>query len=292
MKKIIGTILFCFPLWTFASTQKISLILDWFINPDHAPLFVAEHYDFFKKNGLNVKLIQPSNPSDGPKLVAIGKADIALTYQPQTVIEIKKGLPLVQFGTLVNQPLECISVLASSKIHSIKDLKGKTIGYSDGAVDHQMLKVILNHQGLTLKDVKLISIKYNLVQALMTGRVNAVTGLMRNVEPIEMKLAGKPSRNFFPEDNGFPNYSELIFVTNKKYYKTHKLILDKFTQSLSQAIKYLKKHPRKTWQAFAKTYPQLNNKFNHLSWKQTIKYFNSQSSHVSSQQLSALNKLF
>ncbi len=63
--------------------KPVTVLLDWFVNPDHVPLYVALEKGFFKKRGLDVTFIAPSNPNDPPKLVAAGKADLAVSYQHQ-----------------------------------------------------------------------------------------------------------------------------------------------------------------------------------------------------------------
>ncbi|MDP7668504.1 MAG: ABC transporter substrate-binding protein, partial [Rhodospirillales bacterium] len=59
-----------------SATDELTVILDWFVNPDHAPLIVANEADFFSDVGLEVEFVAPSNPDDPPKLVAAGKADL------------------------------------------------------------------------------------------------------------------------------------------------------------------------------------------------------------------------
>src|SRR5689334_8253966 len=88
----------------FAS-EKTTVLLDWFINPSHAPIFVAKEKGFFKEQNLDVEIIGPADPSDPPKLIAAGKGDIAITYEPQFMIQKSKGLPLAHIGTLINHPL-------------------------------------------------------------------------------------------------------------------------------------------------------------------------------------------
>ena len=60
------------------TAQKFTLILDWFINPDHAPLFAAKYCGAFGRAGLDVKLIAPTDPDLPPRLVAAGQADACL----------------------------------------------------------------------------------------------------------------------------------------------------------------------------------------------------------------------
>ena len=65
------------------ANEKITVLLDWFVNPDHGPLYVALEKGYFKERGLDVAFHAPSNPNDPPKLAAARKADIAVSYQPQ-----------------------------------------------------------------------------------------------------------------------------------------------------------------------------------------------------------------
>ena len=148
--------------------EKLTVLLDWFVNPDHAPLYVALENGYFSKRGLDVELIAPSNPNDPPKLVAAGKADIALSYQHQHQMQVDQGLPLVRIATLIATPLNSLVVLENGKINSIKDLKGKTIGYSVGGFETALLKVMLEKEGLLLEDVKLVNVNFSLSPSLFT----------------------------------------------------------------------------------------------------------------------------
>lgn len=255
----------------YAANKPLIVVLDWFVNPNHAPLFVAQQQGFFKQQGLDVKFIPPADPNDPPKLVAAGKADLAIDYQPQLVLQVTQGLPLTRIATLINTPLNCLAVKADSNIHNIKDLKNKKIGYSTDALGDAMLAAMLKNNDLTTKDVQLVSVHYDLVQALLTNNVDAVTGVMRNFEPIEMELAKHPARLFYPEQNGMPSYDELIIVANKNNLNDPRL--PKFIKALTLGVDYLEKHPEESWQVFAKNHPELNNDLNHRAWLATLPYF-------------------
>jgi putative hydroxymethylpyrimidine transport system substrate-binding protein len=251
--------------------QPLTLILDWFPNPDQAPLFVAAQQGFFKQEGLDVKFISPADPSDPAKLVAAGKADLAITYQPQLAIQVDQGLPLVRIATLIATPLNCLMVRGDSAIKTISDLKGKTIGYSSGAIDLATLRVILKMHGLSLKNVHPVNVRYNLTQALLTKNVDAVIGVMRNFEMFEMQLAHHPARAFYIEENGFPAYDELIIVSNRK--TVHDPRLPKFIAALNLGVQYLVNHPEKSWELFSKNHPELNNTLNKEAWFATLPRF-------------------
>ncbi len=256
---------------TTPSTQAITVLLDWLPNPDHAPLIIAEEKGFFAKHHLKVKLVGPADPADPPKLVAAGKADMAITYEPQFIRQLDQGLPLVRVGTLVEHPLTCLAVLQSSSIHTLHDLKGKRIAHSVGGTDSILLETMLAHAGLKTSDVELINVHYNLSQSLLSGKVDAVMGIMRTLEVTEMKLAGKPVRVFLPEKSGVPDYDELIFVVNRQHANDPRW--PAFFAALKESTAWLKKHPSEGWSLFADAYPAIDTPVDRAVWHATIPHF-------------------
>jgi len=111
----IGIIMFGVNLHMALASEKVTVVLDWFVNPDHGPLYVAFEKGFFSQRGLDVEFHVPSNPNDPPKFAAAKKADIAVSYQPQHHLHVDQGLPLVRFATLVATPLNTLVVLADGK---------------------------------------------------------------------------------------------------------------------------------------------------------------------------------
>jgi len=257
---------------TMAQTlTPITVILDWFPNPDHAPLFVAQQQGFFRDAGLSVKLIGPSDTADPPKMIAAGKAEIGIVYEPQLMIDISRGLPLMRIGTLIGTPLDMLLVRKDSGIHVLADLKGKRIGYSTEGLGHVMLRAMLAKAGLTLKDVQLINVHYGLTQALLGKNIDAATGMMRNFELPQFMLQHVAVKAFYPEENGMPNYDELLFAVNPK--NAHAPWVQPFLSAVERGVIYLLNHPAESWAQFAKVYPENNNALNHLAWEKTLPRF-------------------
>lgn len=251
--------------------EKVTVLLDWFANPNHAPLIIAKEKGFFSRQGLTVELISPSDPADPPKLIAAKKADIAITYQPQFFEQVDQGLPLIRMGTLIAQPLNCLVVLKESPITTIRDLKGKRVGYSTGGISSVALEVMLEKNHLKPSDVHRINVHYSITQALLSGKIDAVTGMLRNFELIQLELMGHPARAFYPEQNGMPSYSELIFVIHQDSKQAGKF--RKFLYALKEGVQYLQSHPRESWEIFSKSNPALNDPLNSRAFFNTIQYF-------------------
>lgn len=249
----------------------LTVILDWFPNPDHAPLIVAQEKGFFKEEGLEINLVGPADPTDPPKLVATKKADIGITYQPEFMEQVDRGLPLIRIGTLIDKPLDCIVALKSAGIKTFQDLKGKRIGTGSSGLSSIMLKTMLSNAGLSPTDVEIINVRYNLTQALLTHRVDAVSGIMRNYEIPELEARGQELVVFLPEENGIPNYSVLIFIAHTT--NQHDARFAHFLKAIKKAVAYIDQHPKESWALYAKKYPESNNAVNHDAWFATMPYF-------------------
>ena len=253
------------------ANDKLTLLLDWFVNPDHAPLYVAKQKGYFENQGIELQMIAPADPNDPPKLVAAGKADIAISYQPQLHVHVSKGLPLKRFGTLVATPLNTLLVLADGPINSISDLKDRKVGYSVGGFEDALLKAMLAPHNLTLKDITLINVNFSLSPALLSGQVDAVIGAYRNFELNQLKIEGETGKAFFVEEEGVPAYDELILIAHSENMDTE--ILRRFLNALDQGVQYLVNHPQESWSLFIKEHPQLNDKLNRLAWHDTLPRF-------------------
>ncbi|SLN36175.1 Putative thiamine biosynthesis protein [Pseudoruegeria aquimaris] len=251
--------------------DKMTLILDWFINPDHGPIIIAQEKGYFAEQGLEVEVIPPADPSDPPKLVAAGKADLAVSYQPQLHLQIHEGLPLTRVGTLVATPLNCLLVLEDGPIKSIADLKGGKVGFSVAGVEEAVLGAILKPNGLTMEDIELVNVNWSLSPSLMSGQVDAVIGAFRNFELNQMEIEGVDGRCFYIEEEGLPTYDELIYVANTESLDTDKIA--RFLAATEKATQFIVNHPEESWEIFAGTSKELQDELNAKAWVDTLPRF-------------------
>ena len=251
--------------------EPFTVMLDWFVNPDHAPLIVAWQKGYFDEAGLDVEFIAPADPNDPPKLVAVGKADLAVSYQPQLYLHVAQGLPLVRIGTLVATPLNSLVVLADGPIHSIGDLKGGKIGYSVGGFETALLGAMLERHGLTLDDVDLINVNFSLSPSLIARQTDAVIGAFRNFELNQMDIVEQPGRAFYVEEHGVPAYDELILVAHRDALERPELRA--FLDALERGVQFLLNHPEDAWSLFVQAYPDLDDELNLRAWRDTLPRF-------------------
>jgi len=271
MKRLLFALALMFIAGPASAADKLTVMLDWFINPDHGPLYVALERGEFEKRGLDVELIPPADPNDPPKLVAAGRADLAISYQPQLHLQVAAGLPLMRVGTLVATPLSSLVVLADSPIKSISDLKGRKVGFSVGGFEDALLGAMLDKHGLTLDDVELINVNFSLSPSLMSGQVDAVIGAYRNFELNQMDLEGRPGRAFYLEEEGVPAYDELIVVAKRENASDPRI--SAFIDALEAATQYMINHPDAAWELFIKGRRDLDDELNRRAWRDTLPRF-------------------
>ena len=251
--------------------DQVTLLLDWFVNPDHGPIIIAQEKGYFADQNLAVEVIAPADPSAPPKMVAAGQADLAISYQPQLHLQIHEGLRLQRVGTLIATPLSCLLVLADGPIKTPADLKSRKVGFSVGGVEEAVLGHVLATYALSLEDVELINVNWSMSPSLMSGQVDAVIGAFRNFELNQMDIEGVPGRCFYVEEEGLPPYDELIYVANRDTMNID--MIQRFMAATEKATQYIINHPVESWEIFANTSPELNDELNKRAWVDTLPRF-------------------
>jgi len=253
------------------AADKMTLLLDWFINPDHGPIIVAAENGYFEEVGLEVEIVPPADPSMPPRLVAAGQADLAVSYQPQLHLQIHEGLPLKRVGTLVATPLNCLLVLEDGPIKTPADLKGKKVGFSVAGVEEAVLGAVLGKYGVSTDDIELVNVNFSLSPSLMSGQVDAVIGAYRNFELNQMDIEGRPGTCFYIEEEGVPSYDELIYVANLDTMDADKVA--RFMAATEKATQYIVNNPVKSWEIFSATSTELQDELNERAWADTLPRF-------------------
>ena len=270
MKKLILILLILFSPATMAA-DKLRLILDWFVNPDHGPIIIAREKGYFAAQGLEVEIIPPADPADPPKLVAAGKADLAISYQPQLHLQVAEGLPLIRVGALVATPLNCLLVLQDGPVKTIADLKAGKVGFSVAGVEEALLAAILRPHGLSMEDIELVNVNWSLSPSLMSRQVDAVIGAFRNFELNQMDIEGVAGRCFYLEEEGIPPYDELIYVANPANMDRQKVA--RFLAATEQATQFMVNHPEQSREIFSSTAAELQDELNKRAWRDTLPRF-------------------
>jgi len=251
--------------------DKLTVALDWFVNPDHGPIIIAQENGIFAEHGLEVEIVAPADPADPPKMAASGQADIAISYQPQLHLQVAEGLPLKAIGTLVATPLNCLLVREDGPVKTLADLQGRKVGFSVAGVEEALLSAMLKPAGLGMGDIELVNVNWSLSPSLMSGQVDAVIGAFRNFELNQMEIEGVAGRCFYPEEEGVPPYDELVYVANPEHVDGDAAA--RFLAATEEAVQYIVNHPEESWEVFAGSSRELDDELNAKAWVDTLPRF-------------------
>ncbi|HDI60385.1 MAG TPA: ABC transporter substrate-binding protein [Desulfobacteraceae bacterium] len=253
------------------AAQKLTLMLDWFPNVDHLPVYTAVQKGFFREAGLEVEILSPSETTDGLKLAAAGRVDLAVSYQPQAIIAAASGLPVRVVGRLVGHPLTTLLFLKDSGIRTPADLSGRPIGYTVPGLMDVLLAAFAKVNGVG--DYQAVNVGFAIVQSLSAGRVDAVMGPFKTYETVEMAHRGLAVGYFELEKYGIPDYDELIFVCGAQTLEKRRAEVDAFIAAVARGIAAVRKHPAEALELYFKAVPDAERKTESEALALTLPYF-------------------
>ncbi len=261
MKKIIMLSILVISIFSCSSENeinKVSLALDWYPNSNHAGIFYAKDKGYFLDGDLDVEVYTPSDPSSILQTVASGRDQFGISYQPDLLLARSEGVPVVAISSIVRTPLNSIMTLKKSGISDPSKLKGKTIGYPGIPLNIGILQSILEGQGLTIDDVNLVDVGFDLVPALLSSRVDAVIGAVWSHESILIELEGEGVNILKFQDWGIPEYHELVLVTSEKYLEENKEIVESFVKSFRKGFEGSIESNSESMESLISAYPEVN----------------------------------
>jgi putative hydroxymethylpyrimidine transport system substrate-binding protein len=193
----------------------LNVELDWVPNPDHVGLYYAQDKGYYTASNLTVNFRQPSNAADPIKLVALGKVDLAITYEPEMFYGQENGLPAIAVATVVPVPLNSLIVNPDEPITSLSQMNGKTVGVTGIPSDDAFYTTMLKTAGLTESQVPKVNVGFSLVPSILSNKVDAIIGGYQNVEAIQIQQESGKKPSVFPADQlGVPSYAELVIAAN------------------------------------------------------------------------------
>jgi putative hydroxymethylpyrimidine transport system substrate-binding protein len=234
---------------TGTAPEPLSLTLDFYPNPDHAGVYMAEKLGYFEDAGLDVSIHTPSDPAAPIKLLAAGQTDLAISYEPEVLLAHEQGLDVVAVGAVVDRPLTSLIWLKKSGVKGVADLRGKTIATAGIPYQDAYLKTILARAKLSPADVDTVNVGYGLLPALVGGKAQAMLGGFSNVEGVDLRLRGKDPLVTPVDKLGVPTYDELVLVARRNRLEEDPQAIRLFLGALARGTAAAVKSPDATTQA-------------------------------------------
>ncbi len=229
--------------------QPFSVTLDFYPNPDHAGIYMAQKLGYFREAGLDVSIHTPADPAAPIKQVAAGQTDLAISYEPEVLLAHEEGLEVVSVAALVDRPLTSMIWLKKSGIKGVAGLRGKTIATAGIPYQNAYLKTILARANLSPSDVHAVNVGYGLLPAIVGGRADAMLGGFLNVEGVDLRLRGKHPVVVPVDKLGVPSYDELVLVAQRKRLEEDPESVRLFVAALARGTAAAVKDPKATAKA-------------------------------------------
>jgi len=253
--------------------EKFTLVLDYFPNADHAGIYAAQAAGEFEKAGLDVKIQTPPDPSAPLKLLEAGRADLAVSYEPEVLLARDKGVQVVSVAALVQKPLTSLITLDRS-IDSPADLEGKKVGTAGIPYQSAYLRAILEEAGVEPGSVEEINVGFNLTPAMLSGKVDATLGAFWNYEGTDLEQRGRKPTVLRMETLGVPTYNELVLVARRKSLDEKGASkVRRFLQAVSRGHELLREDPDSAVDALLKANPDLERKLQSAVVAKTLPVF-------------------
>jgi putative hydroxymethylpyrimidine transport system substrate-binding protein len=251
-------------------TKPFTVMLDFFPNADHAALYSAISHGDFRAAGLDVRPQIPAEPADPLKLLAAGRVDMAISYEPELLLARDQGLRLVSIGALVQRPLTSIIALPGQHVRKVADLAGKTVGTAGIPYQSAELRTALQAAGVSASTVKEVNVGFNLVPAMLSGKVAATLGGFWNYESIQLQQLHRHPVTIPVDRAGVPQYDELVLVVREDQAHTRGQDLRAFLQALTRGEREVRADPTAAAALVVKANPSLDPKLQLASIQQTL----------------------
>ncbi len=243
-----------------AKAQSLSLTLDFYPNPDHAGIYMAQKLGYFEDAGLDVSIHTPADPAAPIKLVAAGQTDLAISYEPEVLLAKEQGLDVLAVGALVDRPLTSLIWLKKSGIKGVSELRDKTVATAGIPYQDAYLKTILARVHLSPSDVKAVNVGFGLLPALLGGQAQAMLGGFSNIEGVDLRLRGSNPLVTPVDKLGVPSYDELVVVAQGKRLEEEPQEIRLFLAALARGTAAAASDPQATTKALLEANPDLDPK--------------------------------
>ena len=213
---------------------EVTLALDFTPNAVHAPIYAAVREGFDRRHGVRIRIRAPGSAPDSLKLLAAGKADVAILDIHDLGLARERGADVVGVGALVQRPLAAI--IARREVRRPRDLEGRRVGVSGLPSDPAVLRAVMSHDDGDVGRVREVTIGFAAVPSLIQGKVQAVPAFW-NAEGVVLHRRGVPIREFRVDDYGAPRYPEVVVFTTRRKLEQRRRDIEAVVAALRDGVR-------------------------------------------------------
>jgi putative hydroxymethylpyrimidine transport system substrate-binding protein len=221
-----------------------TVVLDFTPNAVHSGIYAAQGEGFYRDAGIDLKIQQPGESTDAPKLLAAGRTEFAILDIHDLGIAREQGLDLVGVMPIVQRPLAAVIARGDDGVRRPRDLEGHTVGVTGLPSDEAVVDSEVSADGGDPAKVDEVTIGFNAVSSLAAGKVDAATGFW-NAEGVTLQRQGVPVRIFKVNRYGAPPYPELILTTSRHTLNSNPALVRAVVAATRRGYAFTERQPAK-----------------------------------------------
>lgn len=238
--------------------RKITFVLDWTPNTNHTGIYAAQDQGFFKEEGLDVEIIQPSEGTSD-SMVASGSAQFGISYQESVTFARAEGVPLVSLAAVIQHNTSGFASLKDKNILSSKDFEGKTYGGWGSPIEEATIKYLMDKAGADFSKVQISTTgDADFFQASTSGQID-FAWIFEGWAGIEAKQKGL-ELNYIDLGKEAPvfDYYTPVIITNETLLSQDKELAASFMRAAKKGYEFAIKNADQAGDILIKAVPEIN----------------------------------
>ncbi|HEY7455776.1 MAG TPA: ABC transporter substrate-binding protein [Solirubrobacterales bacterium] len=237
--------------------RGVTLVLDFVPNAVHSGIYAGKGEGYYADVGIALRIRQPGESTDAPKLLAAGRTDFAILDIHDLGIARERGLDVVGAMPIVQRPLASVIARGDGPVRRPRQLEGHTVGVTGLPSDEAVVDSEVAADGGDPAGVDRVTIGFNAVASLAAGKVDAATGFW-NAEGVALRRQGVPVRIFKLNRYGAPAYPELVLATSARAIRRDPALVEAMVAATSRGYELAGDDPARALDDLLDAVPSLD----------------------------------
>lgn len=253
---------------------RTTLLLNWYANPYHTPIFVAHKLNYFSEAGIKLAILEPNDPGDVTEVVGLGAVDFGVKAMIHTVAARAKGYPVRSIGTLLDEPPTGLLALKSSGIKSFHDIAGKRVGYI-GEFGKRIIDDLARLAGISAESYTAVRVGMNVSDAICRGLIDTGIGFI-NFQQVELEALSGQETILLRLDQlaglGCCCFCSIQYIVPESTLENPELVRG-FLSAISRGVAFTTEHPEEAFELLGQAKPQLRTDMYRKIFIRTLPFF-------------------
>lgn len=251
-----------------AGETKLTLLLDWTPNTNHSGIYIAQAKGWYKKAGIDLRIIEPGQNSNATQMLATGKADFAISTEEEVTPAVAQGLPVVSVGAIMQHNTSSLVALRSSGVRRPRDLAGKKYGGFGGQLEKQLVDAMVSCDGGDPSTVHYVQIGNADYRVGLTKKFYDFVWIFDGWEGLQFTKIDHLKTISFPfRDYGkcVPDWYTPVIATSQRLIKSDPDVVKAFMQTTRRGYQVAMRDPAAATDALMSAAPDLDRNLVRLS---------------------------